>query len=227
MEPHAPEPFVLLSDRRIDAIEAGESGEPLVDVGRIPDLRLDRRYADSDGAFGHLREGVVSRLLDAQAALPAGLRFLIIEGYRPLDRQQAIFDGYLRELGQRHPEWDADRVYVEATKFVSPVHVAPHSTGGAVDLTLCADDGTEIDMGTEVDATPIASADACFTGALNIPDRARQHRRTLVAALTSAGLVNYPTEWWHWSFGERYWAFTTGAGRTRYAPIRLTAAAPR
>ena len=30
-------------------------------------------------------------------------------------------------------------------------------------------------------------------------------------ALTSAGMVNYPTEWWHWSYGDRYWAFGTGA----------------
>jgi D-alanyl-D-alanine dipeptidase len=216
----SPEPFVLLSDRRIDAITPGDSGEPLVDVSEVPELRLDRRYADGDGDFGHLRAGVVSRLLDAQAALPGGLRFLIIEGYRPLDRQQGIFDGYVQELGRRHPEWDADRVYVEATKFVSPVHVAPHSTGGAVDLTLCADDGAEVDMGTEVDATPVASANACFTEAANIPDRARRNRRTLITALTSVGMVNYPTEWWHWSFGERYWAFVTGNGRTRYAPVR-------
>ncbi|GIE76596.1 D-alanyl-D-alanine dipeptidase [Actinoplanes philippinensis] len=220
-----PEPFVLLSDRRIDAVVAGESGEPLVDVGAVPELRLDRRYADADGAFGHLRDGVVSRLLDAQATLPGGLRFLVIEGYRPLDRQQSIFDGYLRELGERHPEWDPERVYVEATKFVSPVHVAPHSTGGAVDLTLCAEDGAEVDMGTEVDATPVASANACFTGAGNISGTARRHREILITALTSVGMINYPTEWWHWSFGERYWAFTTGADRTRYAPIRLPAAA--
>jgi D-alanyl-D-alanine dipeptidase len=216
-----PEPYVLLSDRRIDAIAPGESDEPLVDLRRIPELRLDRRYADEDGAFGHLREGVVARLLDAQAALPGGLRLLITEGYRPLDRQQEIFDGYLEELGKRHPEWDTSRVYVEATKYVSPVHVAPHSTGGAVDLTLCADDGTEVDMGTPLDATPVDSANACFTAAENIPDTARQHRRILITALTSVGLVNYPTEWWHWSFGERYWAFVTGAGRTRYAPVRL------
>ncbi|MFC4070192.1 M15 family metallopeptidase [Actinoplanes subglobosus] len=215
-----PEPFVLLSDRRIDAITPGDSDEPLIDLREVPGLRLDRRYADDDGDFGHLREGVVSRLLDAQATLPGGLRLLIIEGYRPLDRQQEIFDGYVKELGERHPGWEPGRVYVEATKFVSPVHVAPHSTGGAVDLTLCTEDGTEVDMGTAVDATPVASADACFTGAENIPDRARRNRRTLITALTSAGMVNYPTEWWHWSFGERYWAFVTGTGRSRYAPIR-------
>ncbi|MEU4157257.1 M15 family metallopeptidase [Actinoplanes sp. NPDC026670] len=216
-----PEPYVLLSDSRIDAIALGESEEPLADLRDIPELRLDRRYADEDGAFGHLREGVVARLLDAQATLPGGLRFLITEGYRPLDRQQEIFDGYLDELAARHPEWDTGRVYVEATKFVSPVHVAPHSTGGAVDLTLCDADGAEVDMGTPLDATPVDSADACFTAAENIPDHALRNRRILIDALTSVGLVNYPTEWWHWSFGERYWAFMTGAGRTRYAPVRL------
>jgi D-alanyl-D-alanine dipeptidase len=217
--------LVLLSDPRIDAIEAGDSDEPLVDLRTVDGLRLDRRYADEAGAFGHLREGVVSRLLDAQAALPGGLGFLITEGYRPLDRQQSLFDGYLNELRARHPEWAGERVYVEATKYVSPVHVAPHSTGGAVDLTLCTEDGTELDMGTPIDATPVESANACFTAAVNIPEPARRNRRAMSAALTSAGLVNYPTEWWHWSFGERYWAHVTGNARARYAPVRIVPAA--
>ena len=34
--------------------------------------------------------------------------------------------------------------------------------------------------------------------------------------LTAAGLVNYPTEWWHWSFGDRYWALLTGAAAACY-----------
>jgi D-alanyl-D-alanine dipeptidase len=44
-------------------------------------------------------------------------------------------------------------------------------------------------------------------------------------ALSGAGLVNYPTEWWHWSYGDRYWALVTGAPTTRYGPVRLDAAA--
>jgi D-alanyl-D-alanine dipeptidase len=28
--------------------------------------------------------------------------------------------------------------------------------------------------------------------------------------------VNYPTEWWHWSYGDRYWALMTGAPAARY-----------
>jgi hypothetical protein len=51
----------------------------------------------------------------------------------------------------------------------------------------------------------------------DIPPEARRNRDLLGAALASAGFVNYPTEWWHWSYGDRYWAFTTGNRYARYA----------
>ena len=47
---------------------------------------------------------------------------------------------------------------------------------------------------------------------------ARRNRRTLSAALTTAGLANYPPEWWHWSYGVRYWALRTGAAAALYGP---------
>jgi D-alanyl-D-alanine dipeptidase len=216
--------MVLLSDPRIAAIALADVGEPLVDLREVPELRVDRRQADPAGAFAQLREGVAQRLLDAQATLPGGLRLLITEGYRPLDTQRSVFDGYRDELRRRYPDWSADRLYVETSKFASPVEVAPHSTGGAIDLTLCTEEGLEIDMGTCVDATPDDSDNACFTAAPNISGQARRNRRTLAQALTSTGLVNYPTEWWHWSFGDRYWAFVTGTGKSRYGPVRLAVA---
>ena len=37
--------------------------------------------------------------------------------------------------------------------------------------------------------------------------------------VNAAGLVNYPTEWWHWSYGDRYWALATGADRAMYGPV--------
>jgi D-alanyl-D-alanine dipeptidase len=46
--------------------------------------------------------------------------------------------------------------------------------------------------------------------------QARANRAVLGSALTAAGLVNYPTEWWHWSFGDRYWALLTGATAACY-----------
>ncbi|GGM20352.1 D-alanyl-D-alanine dipeptidase [Micromonospora sonchi] len=211
--------MILLSDPRVAAVPGADDGEPLVDLREVPGLRLDERAADPAGAYARLRRGVVERLLAAQRALPDGLRLLVIEGYRPYQAQLDIFTGYRDELRRRHPDWSPERVYRETTKFVSPVEVAPHSTGGAVDLTLCTRDGAELDMGTVVDATPEASRNACFTAASSISTLARRHRRILVTALTGAGLVNYPTEWWHWSYGDRYWALLTGAPQTRYGPL--------
>jgi D-alanyl-D-alanine dipeptidase len=215
--------MILLSDPKIAAITAAENGEPLIDLRTVPALLLDDRQADPAGAYRRLRAAVVVRLLDAQEALPAGLRLLIFEGYRRLDAQRRIFDGYRAELAALYPDWTADRLHVETSKFVSPVEVAPHSTGGALDLTICTRDGVELDLGTPLDATPEASDNACFTAATNISTEARRNRRIMGDALRGAGLVNYPTEWWHWSYGDRYWALTTGARQTRYSPVDLPA----
>jgi D-alanyl-D-alanine dipeptidase len=213
--------LVLLSDPCIAAVTSRDTGEALIDLRELRELRLDNRQADYAGVFARLREGVAQRLLAAQATLPDGLRLLITEGYRPPTTQRSIFDWYREELRRKHPDWNDARLFVETSKFASPVETAPHSTGGAIDLTLCTEAGVELDMGTCVDATPEASDNACFTAAPNISEHARRNRRTLARALAGVGLVNYPTEWWHWSFGDRYWAFVTGTGKTRYGPVGL------
>ena len=41
----------------------------------------------------------------------------------------------------------------------------------------------------------------------------------LARVLCREGLVNYPTEWWHYSFGDRYWALATGAAAALYGPV--------
>jgi D-alanyl-D-alanine dipeptidase len=102
---------------------------------------------------------------------------------------------------------------------VSPPEVAPHGTGGAVDLTLCTTSGVELDLGTQVNASPEASHGNCSTASADIPVQARALRQILGDALGGAGLVNYPTQWWHWSYGERYWALVRGLPVTRYAPV--------
>jgi D-alanyl-D-alanine dipeptidase len=74
-------------------------------------------------------------------------------------------------------------------------------------------------MGTAIDATPEQSDGACFFDAANISADARANRDLLSGVLGSVGLVNYPTEWWHWSYGDRYWAYVTGARYALYGAI--------
>ncbi|MEV4476886.1 M15 family metallopeptidase [Nonomuraea sp. NPDC049504] len=212
----SPNDVVLISDARVTSIPVKEVGEPLVDVrGR---LRVDTRLADDQGAYAHLRAGVLRRLEHAESLLPAGYHLLVVEGYRPVATQRRIFDGYRATLTGLTPE----ESYVAASRYVSPVEVAPHTAGAAVDLTLVSPDGTEYDMGTEVNDNPEQSEGACYTAAPGISDDARAHRKLLGVALEAAGLVNYPTEWWHWSYGDRYWAMSTKNDHALYGPVEFT-----
>ncbi|MFJ7497968.1 M15 family metallopeptidase [Streptomyces sp. NPDC097727] len=214
--------IILMSDPRVAAVPVQECGERLVDVRRDSSLLVDEReWQDSAGAFAHLRQEVLDRLLKAQVQLPQGIRLLFVEGYRPPSLQRRYFDEYATQLRADHPEWSAEQVRSAASRYVSPPEIAPHSAGAAVDLTLGDADGRELDMGTHMDATPEESAGACYTQADNISDQARSNRDILGAALTAAGLVNYPTEWWHWSYGDRYWALLTGAAVAHFGPMEL------
>ncbi|GAA0375627.1 D-alanyl-D-alanine dipeptidase [Acrocarpospora corrugata] len=211
--------IILMSDPRVAQVPVEECGEPLVDVRDIPGVRLDNRLADTVSAYTRLRSGVAERLTTAQKHLPPGLGFLVVEGYRPLSLQIRYFDEYAAELRDANPGWPEEYVLVQASRSLAPPAVGPHVSGGAIDLTLCTAEGLELPMGTEVNASPEESDDACYTNAPGLPPAARENRAILIAALTAAGLVNYPTEWWHWSYGDRYWAALTGADAALYSPL--------
>ncbi|MER5209875.1 M15 family metallopeptidase [Streptomyces sp. NPDC002838] len=211
--------IILISDARVAAVPVEECGEPLVDVRGCLQVD-DRKREDSHGAEVHVRRGVLDRLLRAQALLPGGLRLLFVEGYRPPALQRAYFEEYADELRAEHPDWSADRLRSAASRYISPPEIAPHTAGAAVDLTLADTDGRELDLGTPMNASPEQSAGACYTASADITDEARAHRAVLGEALSAAGLVNYPTEWWHWSYGDRYWALATGAPAALYGHPR-------
>ncbi len=213
-----PDGIVLISDPAVVAVSVVESGEELVDVRACPSLRLDSRHRDPYGNYALLRSGIVDRLARAEAALPDGLHLLIIEGYRPRALQLAYFTEYSDQLRAEHPDWPGAMLISMASRYIAPPDVAPHTAGAAVDLTLCRADGVELDMGTPVNASPEDSSGACYFAA-SVSPTPRANRDLLARVLGYAGLVNYPTEWWHWSYGDRYWAHATGAGQARYAAI--------
>ncbi|MCP3673877.1 MAG: M15 family metallopeptidase, partial [Gammaproteobacteria bacterium] len=53
----------------------------------------------------------------------------------------------------------------------------------------------------------------------DISDQARTNRKILFHCMEEAGFVNYPFEWWHWSFGDKYWAAVKGAPHAIYGAI--------
>ena len=204
---------ILLSDQRVAAVPVDDIGEPLQPLP--PEL----------GGPAWVRAEVGRRLLGAARSLPAGVGLRVVEGHRSVEAQRRIVTEYTRVLRRQYRTADEQELARLASRFVAPVAVAPHVAGAAVDLTLVGPGGNDLEMGTPIDATPEQSAGRCYFAAPDIEPAARQNREILAAALTAVGLVNYPTEWWHWSYGDRYWALITGADHALYGPVDRSAAA--
>ncbi len=199
---------ILLSDPRVHAVPVRDTGEPLV---RLPEAISPTRAL--------VRRSLATRLRNAAAHLPAGIGLLVVEGHRSPVDQQRILDTYEAQVRTAHPDSDEQEIARLTSRFVSPLAVAPHVAGAAVDLTLVDVCGEPLDLGTQIDATPEESDGRCWFAADGIGADARAHRQLLARVLGNQGLVNYPTEWWHWSFGDRYWALMTGAAAALYGSV--------
>ncbi len=205
---------ILLSDPRVRAVPVMDSGEPLV-----------RLAEDLSPAGACVRAGLAERLRAADQALPAGIRLRVVEGHRPVAAQRAIITAYTAQVLATYPGARGAELERLTSRFVAPLDVAPHVAGAAVDLTLVDVCGDPLDLGTPIDATPEQSDGRCWFAAAGIGADARAHRELLRRVLEGQGLVNYPTEWWHWSHGDRYWALVTGAAHASYGPVSEAVAA--
>jgi D-alanyl-D-alanine dipeptidase len=207
--------LILVDDPRVLAIPIRECGKPLVDLCEYPLLATTRHpKARSEAETRlHCREEVAQRLLRADARLPEGVRLLIVECHRPLEIQDAYWEGQLEALRERHPDWPEDKLAEENAKFVAPPEIVPpHSTGGAVDVVLVDAEGEELDMGSSLNE----KGPRMRTDARELPREAKRNRIALLEAMESVGFVNYPHEWWHFSYGDRYWAYVKGEPVTIY-----------
>jgi D-alanyl-D-alanine dipeptidase len=216
---------ILIGDERVKKVPVRESGEAIVNLleshaSLAFDLERKNVQKESSTLF-HSRKTVGDMLVKAQGHLPSGLKLMIKECYRPMSVQKKFWDGYAAYLRTQNPSWSEERISIENSKLNAPLDVAPHTTGGAVDLTLSDSNGQWLDMGTEFNASPHKTEGATFTDATNISLEAKANRKILVNALSSAGFVNYPTEWWHWSYGDKYWALLTGQAFAIYDSLEI------
>ena len=179
--------LVLLCDPRITAIPVRDRGVALVDLAVVGVAVADR--ADGDRSHAYVRAPLAARLALADRLLPRGHRLLVVEGWRPMAEQARIWSTYEAQVRLAHPCATAAEVRRLTSRFVSPVEVAPHTSGGA-----------------------------CYFAYRDLADPARSNRALLARVLRLVGLVNYPTEWWHWSFGDRYWAWAMGERSALFGP---------
>ena len=198
---------ILLSDPRVAAVPVLDAGEPLVALG-----------AHLGPARALVRAGLAARLDRAALELPDGIHLRVVEGHRDAAVQQAIITRYAAEVCAARPGVGPRELHELTSRFVAPLAVAPHVAGAAVDLTL-VDAAATSSTWAPRRRHPGAVAGRCYLASTAISAAARARRDLLAGVLDGAGLVNYPTEWWHWSYGDRYWALLTGAPAALHGPV--------
>ena len=193
-------------------MQIDESGEKLVDL-RVECPKIDYVIADylnQDGKHQgevedayFVRESIARMINTAQAALPDGFRLLVRCGYRTPEVQARQYIHDYAELKQKNPSWSKEKLDYEIEKRTDPPDVGPHCTGGAVDLSILNDQGVQPNMGTDMGVFNFDT----YTYSDTISDDVKANRKILIDAMQSAGFFNFPGEWWHWSYGDREWAF--------------------
>jgi D-alanyl-D-alanine dipeptidase len=221
-----------------------EAGDPLVPLPPALHRLEPHPYAALGAPYGRggcpfrLRQGAVDRLRRAQSLLRVAepdWRLAIFDAWRPVAVQRFMVAQATADLCRQRgldpegsgPAWDAVRQEVAAfwaPPSEDPATPPPHSTGGAVDLTLASTSGAPLAMGGAIDAIgpishPLHYADAVAADPEGEAARWHRRRQLLAAVMEQAGFAQHPGEWWHFSWGDQLWAWRTGRSRARYGRV--------
>ena len=152
---------------------------PAYFINRIEVIDCGEELVQYQGV--RVRKRVAAMLKNAQRALPPHFKLKVISGYRNETEQLVL----------RQRFGNTQQVATESG----------HTTGGAVDVILVYR-GKEVDCGSpylEFTAkTPTWSRELSYSQ--------RRNRFILYNAMTQAGFVNYPLEWWHFCYGDKMYA---------------------
>jgi len=200
----------IVAPHRVDArdIAIVDGGEPLVAVTDIACVNAYRAVGwDGTDATVWLRARVAEQLHAVESVLPAGFTLAVFDGWRSPVTVRALWDHYYGPGSTLEPGFLADPDDADI--------IPPHGTGGAVDLTL-AWQGMPLSLGTAFDDF---SPRAHLRAIEGEPGPARELRRLLHLAMVAAGFAPNPMEWWHYSWGDQWWAATTGADHAVHGPV--------
>jgi zinc D-Ala-D-Ala dipeptidase len=224
-------------------IAIAESGDPLIAIPSLLHCLLPHPYQSLGAPYGekspfYLRSLVIEKLIAAEQILlelKKDWKLAIFDGYRPVVVQQFMVSHTYLELA-RVRELDLLQITTEQKEdLIQEVYQfwavpsydlnspPPHSTGGAVDLTLIDRDGNLVDMGSEIDLISPRSHPQYFQSVEFENDPIAQKfdsdRQLLNQIMTEVGFQQHPNEWWHFCYGDQMWAWLNGLSSAVYGRV--------
>lgn len=196
-----------------------EKNEPLVDIkkycpGVIINMNKERLKKEKTL---YLRKSVADKINEAKKYLPENVTFIVGEAWRSQKYQKNIYNGFIRRFTKKYPDWSKDRIIKEVDEYAAPYkgkEVSGHMTGAAVDIRLYSN-GKKVPM----KSSKLSYQENSKSIQPKLPKYIKRNRKILFNALAKAGLSNYSNEYWHWSYGDIWWAKRNKKKTAIYGPI--------
>ena len=175
--------------------------EPMIDI-RDFDYKFEMAERLKDFRTRKVMAEKLARINEKMKTKGLGLK--IYELYRPLSQQKKEFDQIWADMAIKNPGLAQAELWAKVTEFIAdPKFCPPHSTGGAVDLVpYNLDSGKELEMGSPINEIDEKAALFCP----DISPEAKANRAMLLEMMLGEELAPMCTEWWHYSYGDAYWA---------------------
>lgn len=192
--------------------------EPLVPI--LPTKHLIANQIGEDmqsitGEHVYVREGVLRRLGHAAMLLSEiddSLRLEVRYGYRALKVQTALFAAAKERLSDK---FSGDKLLAEAHRQIADPRVAGHPTGGAVDIQIITKDGQPLNFGSKIWTFSPHSFARLYT----VGEEAFKNKLLLRKVMMAAGFAPFDGEWWHFSYGDKEWAYYYGKPAALYDQV--------
>ena len=141
-----------------------------------------------------VRDTVARKLSKVSNALPQGINLRVDSGYRSRRTHEIIWGFRLKQnLGNEHK--------TKQLVFNPRSGIPPHTTGGAIDVSLVDNSGKEINLSepfTKYYQEPKLRSK-------RITKKAQELRLLLNEVMIKNGFAPNPREYWHFSYGDAHW----------------------
>ena len=160
-----------------------------------------------------VRETIAKKLYKVEKWLKRknkDFEIVMLDGHRPMEIQKAKFKETYERISPSMPNASEMEILEECHKQIAVPEVSGHPTGGAVDLLIKG-----LDFGTgycDWDA-----GKKLYYASPEISKTAKRNRKLLRKAMIKQGFLQYMAEWWHFSYGDKEWAFAKKRKKALYS----------
>lgn len=220
-------PIPTLKEEKINEMysrDIRDCGERLIPMSLFPEkvLVLPEYFIQGITSAipeAFVREGVWERIVRASQRLPEGFRFVILDAWRAPAVQESLFEACKKKIENRFPGKTSEEIVTMTRRYVAlpandPSRPSPHTTGGAVDITIADPTGKLLPMGSGFDEETDRSMTRFFEEKTESgePLTEKEHgilrnRRLLFHLLADEDFCNCSDEWWHFAHGTQTWSW--------------------